>query len=120
MQQVADLLAAASEADVGKRGLKWWLSIQCVNTPWSTFPICQGPAITPQRSIDRCEAEDRPVLLDQELGGQLGRPVEGPRPGQGNSSAMPAADAPGRGWLATSSNRVSALARCELLSAATG
>ena len=51
MEQVTDLLALAAEPDVGQRAPKWWASIQWVNTPWSTLPICQGPAITPQRSI---------------------------------------------------------------------
>ena len=37
------------------------------------MPICHGPAITPQRSIDGPEAVRVGVLGDQELGRELGQ-----------------------------------------------
>ena len=48
VEQVADLLAGAAVADVGS-GRPKWRQQPVVKTPWSTLPICQGPAITPQR-----------------------------------------------------------------------
>ncbi len=42
-------------------------------------PSATGPAITPQRSITVAQPEVGRVLGDQQLGGELGRPVERPR-----------------------------------------
>ena len=65
-----------------------------MNTPWSTLPICHGPAITPQRSTDRAQPEvPRGTPSIRQLRRQLGRAVEGPRAVSGKSSEMPAPSA---------------------------
>ena len=51
-----------------------------MKTPWSTLPICQGPAMHAAAVDHRRDALAGPVLLDQELGGELGRAVQGPVP----------------------------------------
>ncbi len=86
-------------------------SSQWVKTPWSTLPICHGPAITPQRSIVARRLEGVGVLGEQQLGGELRRAVEGARAGEREVLGDPVLAAPASGCSASSSKRVSASRR---------
>ena len=71
-----------------------------MNTPWSTrahLPRSRDHAA----AVDhRRQAEVGRVLGDQQLGGELGRPVERPRARRaGSASEIPAAEAPASSWL---------------------
>ena len=79
-----------------------------MNTPWSTLPICHGPAITPQRSITVRQPVGRGVLGHQQLGRELRRAVERARALEREVLGDAGADAPGTGCSASSSKRVSA------------
>ena len=77
VQHVAHLLARAAVADVGQRaGRGGATSIQWVKTPWSTLPICHGPAITPQRLTTVRTPNVSAYSADEQLGRELRRAVE--------------------------------------------
>ena len=80
MEQVADLLAAAAVADVAQRPPEVVGEHQYVKTPWSTLPICQGPAITPQRSTTARRPNALAYSVIKQLGGELRRAVQRARP----------------------------------------
>ena len=77
VEQVAHLLAAAAEADVGERVAEVVGEHPVGEDPLVDLAHLPGPGDHAAAVDHRRHAEPRPVLLDQQLGGELGRPVEG-------------------------------------------
>jgi hypothetical protein len=49
VEHIAHLLARAAVSDVGELAPEVVREHPVSETPWSTLPICYGPAMTPQR-----------------------------------------------------------------------
>ena len=112
VEEVADLLAMSPEPDVGER-----VAEVVGEHPVGEYPLVDlshlpGPGDHAEAVDHGGDAEGRPVLLDQELGGELRRPVERPRalqrevlgdPGRGDAAhGLPGGQLEaGRGLLET-------------------
>ena len=78
-----------------------------MKTPWSTLPICHGPAITPQRSIVARTPKLSAYSVSSSSAASFVAPYSVRAPSSGKSSAMPCAEAPATACSGSSAKRVS-------------
>ena len=121
VEQVAHLLALAAEADVAERVAEVVGEHPVGEDALVDLSHLPGAGDHPAAVDDGGEAEAGPVLLDQQLGGELGRPVEGAGALQ---RKLLARSRPGRrpapSCSAAISKRVSASSRSSATCGATG
>ena len=91
-----------------------------MKTPWSTLPICHGPAITPQRSIVARTPKPSAYSVSSSSAASFVAPYSVRAPSSGKSSAIPCSDAPATGCTASSAKRVASSRSASRDSGATG